>query len=109
MNSDTIDIDDASAGMTLADDLHDSRGAVLLPAGASLSEATLNSLRRRGIERLCVQAAAAASEPADDAALEGERERQCARLQRLFRRSAGVQASDALLARLVQYRRQGAA
>ena len=101
---DNIDIDSASGGMVLAADLHDSRGAVLLPAGATLSDATIVSLRRRGIEQLCVLAPLAASSPADDAAAAAERERQCERLQRLFRRSAG--ASDALLGQLLQYRRQ---
>jgi hypothetical protein len=99
-----IDIDSASSGMVLAGDLHDSRGAVLLPGGATLSDATIVSLRRRGIERLCVLVPAAAT---DDAAAEAERVRRCARLQRLFRRSAGSGATDLLLEQLRQYRQNG--
>jgi hypothetical protein len=104
---DTIDIDNASAGMVLGADLHDSRGGVLLPIGAALSEATIVSLRRRGIEQLCVVVQVAPQAPAGDAALELERNRQCARLQRLFRRHSDAGANDALLERLLEYRSGG--
>jgi hypothetical protein len=97
-----IDIDAASAGMVLAADLKDASGVVLLPAGATLSESSLNSLRRRGIEQIGVLQDAA---PEDAAALQAERVRQCARLQRLFRRSAEVGASAKLLERLTSYRK----
>lgn len=96
----TITIDDASEGMVLSHDLLDG-GAVLLPAGATLGASSLNSLRRRGVEQLQVQVAAAAPDPA---ALQAERERQCKRLERLFRNSAASGASARLLARLQQYR-----
>ena len=42
---------------------------------------------------------------ADQAAIEAERERQCQRLQHLFRRSAAVGASGQLLEHLVAYRK----
>ena len=111
----SIGIDDASEGMVLACDLHDAGGAVLLPAGATLGAASLSSLRRRGIERLQVvgavdSAADPAKAAADAAAQQAERERQCARLQHLFRRclngSAGAAggASALLLERLLAYR-----
>lgn len=99
--SEQIDIGDASAGMLLAHDLKDSSGSVLLPAGASLSESNLASLRRRGIERIAVVGAA---EPVDPAALQAERERKCARLVHLFRRSATVGATALLLERLIMFR-----
>lgn len=94
-------VGEAAAGMVLAEALHDQGGSVLLPAGATLTDATLNALRRRGIESLAVLAESAAD---DGAASEAERERQCARLARLFRNSAEVGASGALLARLLRYR-----
>ena len=100
----TIDIDAASEGMILAQNLLDSGGKVLLPEGASLSASSLASLRRRGIEQLCIQVVAEASE-ADQAAVEAERARQCQRLQHLFRRSAGVGASGQLLEHLAAYRK----
>lgn len=101
----TIGIDEASEGMVLAEDLRDSGGAVLLPAGATLGAASLASLRRRGIDQVQVVGAA---DVIDDAALEAERERQCARLQRLFRRcqtAPGSGASAVLFERLLAYRR----
>lgn len=97
----TITIDDAEEGMVLSQNLLDAGGAVLLPAGATLSAASLSSLRRRGIEQLHV---AVAAEAPDAAAVQAERERQCQRLERLFRKSAAIGASGKLLERLHNYR-----
>ncbi|NHZ81230.1 hypothetical protein F2P44_18400 [Massilia sp. CCM 8695] len=100
----TIEIDAASEGMVLAQDLRDAGGGVLLPAGATLSASSLASLRRRGIERVQVVAAEA---PVDEAAVRAERERQCARLARLFRRcltGSPANASAVLYERLLAYR-----
>ncbi|MDQ1830535.1 hypothetical protein [Massilia scottii] len=100
----TIDIDDASEGMVLAQDLRDAGGGVLLPAGATLSASSLASLRRRGIEQ--VQVVGAAS-PVEEATVRAERERQCARLERLFRRcltGSPANASAVLFERLLAYR-----
>lgn len=95
-----ITIDAVAEGMVLALDLLDG-GAVLLPAGAILSAGSINSLRRRGIEQLQVEVAADAP---DQAALQAERERQCQRLQHLFRKCAHSGASARLLDRLHSYR-----
>ncbi|NHZ42042.1 hypothetical protein [Massilia aquatica] len=107
----SIGIDEASEGMVLACDLRDAGGAVLLPAGATLGAASLASLRRRGIERLQVVGALDSADAAlDAAALQAERERQCARLQHLFRRCLNGAAGNAggasalLLERLLAYR-----
>ncbi|MDQ1921036.1 hypothetical protein [Massilia pseudoviolaceinigra] len=100
----TIDIDDASEGMVLAQDLRDAGGGVLLPAGATLSASSLASLRRRGIEQVQVVGAAP---PVDEAAVRAERERQCARLEHLFRRclpAAPASANSVLYERLLAYR-----
>lgn len=97
----TIGIDDVVEGMVLAHDLRDAGGAVLLPAGAILSAASLSSLRRRGIERLPVVPVAAAPDPA---ALAAERERQVKRLASLFRHSASCGATGRLLDQMVIYR-----
>jgi hypothetical protein len=96
-----IAIDAAVEGMVLSHDLRDSGGAVLLPAGAVLSAASLGSLRRRGIERLQVVPAAA---PPDPAALAAERERQTKRLASLFRHSASCGATARLLDQMITYR-----
>ena len=104
-------IDDVAAGAVLAEALRDPGGAVLLPAGAVLTDASLKALRRRGITTLGVLISADSG-----AASLAERERQCARLARLFRNSvtgdtgdisATGGASAILLARLLHYRRQG--
>ena len=100
----SIEIDAAVEGMVLARNLLDNHGGVLLPAGASLTAASLNSLRRRGIEQLQVVAEA---EPPDQEQLKAERERQCQRLERLFRRSAASGATGLLLGRLTDYRNGG--
>ncbi len=94
-------LDNALAGMILAADLLDDSGGMLLPAGATLSESSLNSLRRRGVEAVSIVAEA---EPADPAALQALREQRRQRLQVLFRRSATVGATPALLAILESYR-----
>ncbi|MBA5686761.1 hypothetical protein [Rugamonas apoptosis] len=108
-----IAIDQAAAGMILADDLLDAHGAVLLPHGATLTDATLASLRRRGVGHCTVEHAAcgedadgaqALSSQAGQAARAALRERQLARLQHLFRHSAGYEANATLLQLLTDYR-----
>lgn len=94
-------LEDALAGMILAADLLDDSGGMLLPAGATLSESSLKSLRRRGVEMVSVVAGA---EPVDSAALQALREQRLERLKVLFRRSASVGATPALLAILDAYR-----
>jgi hypothetical protein len=97
-----IRLSEAHAGMVLAMDLCDAGGTVLLPAGTALSDASLASLGRRGIDEVSV----VAEEPVmTDAQLEAERQRRCARLERLFRHSAGIEATDELLGYLMRYRK----
>lgn len=106
MPEETISIDIASEGMVLAGDLRDAGGAILLPGGATLSQSTLKSLRRRGIERLAVSLPDAPEPELDPAAQQAERARRGARLRHLFRRvGEGDGASAALLARLMHYRK----
>src|ERR1700741_3943269 len=97
----TIPIDDAGEGMVLAEALSDAGGRVLLPSGATLSASSLQGLIRRGIEQLVV---VGDDDPADSAAREAERVRKLERLSYLFRSSAGVGATDALIALLTHYR-----
>ena len=49
-----LPLEEAQAGMVLADDVCDARGTVLLPKGAGLTETALTSLARRGVEVLAV-------------------------------------------------------
>jgi hypothetical protein len=99
-----VALEDAEAGMVLAADLKDAGGAVLLPAGTALSEASLKSLARRGVEQVSV----VADEPAEtDEQKEAERLRQLGRLERLFRHSAASGATGRLLGYLQRYRKEG--
>jgi len=95
-----IDLDDAAAGMTLAQDLLDSGGAVLLPRDATLTDSLLGALRRRGVQRCVVVVEAAV----DEAELERERERRLGRLEHLFRHVGAAPGSAQLLARLRAFR-----
>jgi hypothetical protein len=89
-----IDLDQASAGMTLASALLDAHGGVLLPRGAALTDSTLASLRRRGVER-CVVWAEEDADEVDPAQLARERELRMKRLERLFRHSGDDADADA--------------
>ena len=45
-----ITLDEARPGMVLSDDLLDTLGQTLLPAGSILSDASIASLRRREVD-----------------------------------------------------------
>ena len=94
-----LDLDDVVPGMTLSDVLHDAQGGVLLPQGAVLTEQMLNSLRRRGIDRICV-----VNDTISEADLAAERERVQLRLDQLFGKCKGQGASELLLQSVMQYR-----
>lgn len=97
-----IDLDAAGAGMVLAEALTDGHGTVLLPAGAVLSDSTLASLRRRGVEVCTIVAPEPDGEQEEDPAQASARALE--RLQRLFRHSAGTGATGLLLQLLATYR-----
>lgn len=81
-------LDEASVGMTLACDLVDQHGTVLLHRGSVLTEGLLGALARRGVARVRV-----AGEPNGTATSGARRERAAARLAHLFRHGAeGVDA-----------------
>ena len=105
----SIALDQATVGMSLAAQLLDDSGNVLLPAGAVLSAAILNKLERRGIATLTVTMEAE-SDPhaalADQAEAEAERERRQARLAHLFRHSAAEGATGQLVELLLNYHRR---
>jgi hypothetical protein len=86
-----VAIDDAGAGMVLASEVRDGQGNVLLAEGATLTDALLSALRRRGVESVRIEGDAISEEQ-----LEAERERVAARLAHLFRKPHGG-AADALL------------
>lgn len=96
-----IDVDDAQPDMTLAEPILDARGDVLLPSGATLTEAALAGLQRRGIDHVIV-----VDNTISDEQLAAERERVKQRLDRLFRKS-GTSGNASPLFRYVQAYRTG--
>lgn len=98
-SSQWIALDEAQAGMRLAEDLRDAAGQMLLPKGTELSEGTLTSLGRRGIEQVSV----VVESPVDEAALAARREASRQRLQHLFRQAQDP-TSQALLHVVLEYR-----
>ena len=94
-----LDLDDATAGMVLAAEVLDHQGSVLLPAGAPLTEALLNSMRRRSIDTVRIVDDAISTED-----LARERERIATRLAHLFRHPAPGEANALLQAELTAYR-----
>jgi hypothetical protein len=98
----SLDLDDAEPGMTLTSPVLDAQGGVLLPAGAELSESTLTSLRRRGIDSVTVR-----NERISEADLAVERERVQQSMARLFRRCGDRGASSALRQSVMRYRLGG--
>ncbi|HYD81972.1 MAG TPA: hypothetical protein VEC06_19390 [Paucimonas sp.] len=90
-----LPLDQAVPGMTLSEALCDAKGDVLLPQGATLTEAVLAALRRRGVESLPIATDDDAA-PLSDAELEALRARACARVAQLFRLSSGEGASALL-------------
>jgi hypothetical protein len=94
-----IFLDDAQAGMVLASALLDNHGGTLLPKGAELTQSVLQSLHRRGVERLSVVDSGISPEE-----LAEERERAEQRLAVLFRGAAGQAGSESLRLCLLHYR-----
>jgi hypothetical protein len=98
-----VTLDEASPGMVLSDDLLDAQGGVLLPAGVTLSESTINSLRRREVELLPILGEELPD--ADDAA---SMEKHKERLQQLFRKHTEDDMATEILRQFVERFRLGA-
>lgn len=95
-------LDEAVAGMVLAASVLDHQGQVLLPAGATLTEAMLTSMRRRDIASVQLH-----GEVLTPQQREAGRARIASQLQVLFRRSGRTAADAALLRGLQAYRLEG--
>lgn len=94
-----LDLEEAEPGMILSTTLYDSHGGVLLPSGAELTESSLTSLRRRGIDQVNV-----VNDQISEADLAIERTRLQERLAKLFRNCADKGASNSLQESIMQYR-----
>ncbi|MDB5729084.1 MAG: hypothetical protein JWQ00_2289 [Noviherbaspirillum sp.] len=91
-----LDLDDAIAGMVLSQAIVDRQGGTLLPAATVLTDQLLASLRRRGIDTVCI-----INDELSEADLQAERGRVQRRLASLFRKSG---AGGALLRHVTEYR-----
>jgi hypothetical protein len=86
----------AQPGMVLATDLLDRQGQMLLPQGASLTESSLKSLARHGVDMLPIMQAEAPMPAVDVAAVQ-------ARLDYLFRKNDAESADDWATGNLRRY------
>lgn len=100
MNLTTLPLEQAVVGMRLGADVQDAHGAVLLAAGAELTDSLLTALRRRGIAQICVHE----EERLSDAEREARREAVAARLAHLFRRGGESAADHQLFDSVRDYR-----
>lgn len=98
-----LDLDNVKPGMTLSEALLDAKGEILLPEGATLTDAMLGSLRRRGVEYLTVTCSGEEDEDAGvDKQAQIEQVRQ--RMDKLFRRCGHDGASGHILKCIMRYR-----
>ena len=100
MSQRLLPLQQVAAGMRLATDVRDSRGAILLAAGGELNESLLAALRRRGIEQVSVVDQAMESE----AEREAQREAIRIRLAHLFRQAGDTEADRLLFEAMLDYR-----
>lgn len=94
-----LDLDDAVAGMVLAEAVLDAQGGVLLPHSTTLTDSLLTSLRRRGIDTVFV-----VDDNISEEELKAERERVQRRLEQLFRKCPDSGACGALRQNIAGYR-----
>jgi hypothetical protein len=86
-------------GSVLAKEIRDAGGSVLLMAGCTLTESTLQSLQRRSIDTACVYVEA----PADAERDAARRQQIEARLQLLLRCTGDSAASSQLKTALLEF------
>jgi hypothetical protein len=91
-----ITLDEASPGMALSDDLLDAMGKILLPKGSILTETTISSLLRRGVDTLSIL-----GEEVSDIDDMAELERHRQRLARLFRKHGEEDMATEILRQFV--------
>jgi hypothetical protein len=94
-----VELDDAVAGMVLAEDVLDGQGGILLPQKTALTDALLTSLRRRGIDTVHV-----VNDDISEEELNAERQRVQRRLARLFRKCQDDRICGILLQQVTEYR-----
>ena len=100
--SDTLErpLDEVQPGMALAAAVVDRNGQVLLPAGLTLAENHIESLRRRGIDKLSI------TPPEAPDAKARQREAARARVMHIFRHTADDPAAQPLLHAVLAFREE---
>ena len=96
----TLPLAEVLPGTVLAAPVLDHSGAVLLPAGLSLTEVQLDGLRRRDVATLLVVS------PEDAEARARKQERIRAQVMYLFRHTADEAGSQALLHAVLAFRQE---
>lgn len=97
-----VSVDEAQPGMTLADDLFDDEGQMLLPRGTVLTDTLLASIRKRDIEMIVI--AGTTKTPQEELV---EHEQMRLRVLHLFRKLRPEKLADQALFELVIKFRQG--
>jgi len=87
------------SGMVLATDLLDQQGHILLPSGATLTDAMLRSLAHHEIDQLCV-----VKESVSEDEIKETQKHQLERLHILFRHASDNHATTSLKQYLQNYR-----
>ena len=100
----SLGLDSVPPGSVLSEAVCDANGTPLLPAGAAVTESHLQSLRRRGVESLCV-ALPVEEDPAATAATLARIE---ARLDHLFRNLGENPIARDLRQRVLDFQRNRA-
>lgn len=101
----TLPIDRAETGMVLGEALRDAAGGVLLPRGATLTDAMLVGLRRRAVVELCVEERAEpAAEALDPELRQIMRKAVEQRLRHLFRKAGDDAATRDFFQAVLDYR-----
>jgi len=95
-----LPLDALAAGMTLAEDVFDESGRLLIPAGAVLTESTIGSLERRDIGSVMVVLEVIE----DPSETEAYRQRVCKDLDQLFRHAGHGEETRMLYQTVLAYR-----
>lgn len=101
MNQKLLSLDELLPGAVLAENVHDAAGRVLLRAGAVITEASIDALRRRDIEMVTVEAVVEARSPEQRAL---ERSRLEGRLDEAFARAGDGEASRLLRQAILEFK-----
>ena len=102
MQNTTTTLDAVTQAAVLAEPVCDDSGQLLLPAGTTLTDSMVASLRKRGVETVVIAGAEAQPEPAMD--LQARHARVDGRMKCLFRHALRTGHVNPLLHMVSRYR-----